>query len=133
MQKGLCSAPQLSLYRWLRPTLPLRCYSAWHCPPRQLVDSESLRKAGAFHTFTQQAANIGAVQAPVLDEREVEGMSHFLDSLKWDDNKLVTVIVQVSAPTTLWLLQESFLTVLLILFALHAACRHGSNPHASIR
>ena len=49
-------------------------------------------------------------------------MSHFLDSLKWDDNNLVTVIVQVSAPTTLWLLQESCLTVLLISFALHVAC-----------
>ena len=132
MQKGLCSAPQLSLYRWLRPALSSPCYSAWHCPPRQLVDSGSLRKAGAFHTLTQQAANIGAVQAPVLDEREVKGMSHFLDSLKWDDNKLVTVIVQVGAPTTLWLLQESFLTVLLILSALHAACRHRSNPHASL-
>ena len=68
----------------------------------------------------------------MLDEREVEGMSHFLDSLKWDDNSLVTVTVQVSAPTTLWLLQGSSLTVLLILSALHVACRHGSNPHASL-
>ena len=105
MQKGLCSTPQLLLNRPFRPAQPLRCYSAWHCPPRQLVDSGSLRKAGAFHTVAQQAANTGAVQTPVLDEREVEGMSHFLDSLKWDDNNLVTVIVQVSAPTTLWLLQ----------------------------
>ena len=37
----------------------------------------------------------------MLNEREVEGMSQFLDSLKWDDNNLVTIIVQVSALTTL--------------------------------
>ena len=99
MQKGLCSAPQLSLYPWLRPAQPLACYSAWHCPPRQLIISGTVRKAEAFHPLTQQVASVGAVQASVLDERKVEGMSKFLDSLKWDENKLVTVIVQVSAST----------------------------------
>jgi hypothetical protein len=44
------------------------------------------------------ASNQSAVdieRAPVLPEEEVEGMSAFLDSLKWDANGLVAAIVQV--------------------------------------
>lgn len=35
---------------------------------------------------------------PVADEDAVEGMSEFLDSLKWDDAGLVAAIVQVTLP-----------------------------------
>ena len=101
MLKRLSPAPQPSLYIWLRPAQPLGCYCARHFPPRQLVKSAPIRKAEASNTSTERTANVGDAHAPVLNEREVEGMSQFLDSLKWDDNNLVTIIVQVSALTTL--------------------------------
>ena len=45
---------------------------------------------------TAHAAPAAAAEAAVRDEREVPGMSAFLDGLKWDEAGLLAVVVQVS-------------------------------------
>ena len=70
-----------------------------------------------------------------MEDSDIEGMSHFLDSLKWDASGLVAVVVQVSSRAYLPL-QRAVMTVndapLLIPCMRHAACRYGRHPHASI-
>lgn len=78
--------------------------SAWHAAsqfiPQQLVHLQSFRQRESTWPTRRRVASTEVANEPVLDEREVEGMSRFLDSLKWDAKGLVAVIVQVSPQYT---------------------------------
>ena len=72
----------------LRPEI---CYGS----QLQLLNLASCRRGVPKASFSRRAVSVAAAEKALLEEADIDGMSHFLDSLKWDANGLVAVIVQV--------------------------------------
>ena len=64
-------------------------------PIGQRQESRSQQLSCRRWPATAHAAPAAAAEAAVRDEREVPGMSAFLDGLKWDAAGLLAVVVQV--------------------------------------
>lgn len=99
MLTALPSPPLAPLCSLLGPAQPAACHAACHSPRQQLVSVTMFKQRNCRRSLSRRAAaSTDAASSSVLDEKELEGMSTFLDSLKWDANGLVTVVVQVSSP-----------------------------------
>lgn len=61
----------------------------------QLLQRRQQEQAHLTYAVAQASADI-ALDVPVKAEADVQGMSAWLDSLKWDAGGLVTVIAQVA-------------------------------------
>jgi hypothetical protein len=89
---GAAAAPSLRPAGAVRP---LQCRSVRRPPPFSAWPGVALpRTEAAPHLACRAAAAAGAAAA-VRPESEVEGMAAFLDSLKYNKDGLVAVIVQV--------------------------------------
>ena len=87
--------PRAPLCGLLIPSLPSAWPAACRASWQQLGSLAMYKKEAPRRLVSRRAASLEAAERPVLDETGVEGMSQFLDSLKWDTNGLVAVIVQV--------------------------------------
>ena len=132
MLLSLFAAPNAPPRGLLSSCLPTACPAAYHAPRQQLVSLAMYKTVVPRASFSRQALSVESAQRPVQSEADVEGMSHFLDSLKWDGNGLVAVVVQVSTPLSQWILQDNSPMPVLTPCMLHAACGYGRHPHASI-
>ena len=92
----LPAPPQAPMCGLMTPSLPgpVPCYAL----QKQLKKLKSYRRRAPKASLSRLALSIAAEEKAVLAETDIDGMSHFLDSLKWDANGLVAVIVQVSTP-----------------------------------
>ena len=92
----LSAPPHAPLCGLLTPSLLTACPSACHALRQQLVSLAVYKRQIPKAPVSTQSLSLEAAKTPVLSEADLEGMGPFLDSLKWDANGLVAVVVQVS-------------------------------------
>lgn len=99
MLLSLPAPPQTPLCGLMTPSLPIPGPVLCYASQKELVNLASYRRKAPKASLSRAAFSVAEGERAVLDETDIDGMSHFLDSLKWDASGLVAVIVQVSTPT----------------------------------
>ncbi len=94
----LPTPPQMPLCGVMPASLPIPGPVLCYASQKQLKELTTYRRKALRASLSKMALSVAAEERAVLDETDIDGMSHFLDSLKWDTNGLVAVIVQVSTP-----------------------------------
>ena len=99
----LRAPPHTPLCGPLTPSLPLPCPAVCYASQQQLVNLALYRRKVARASLSRRSLSVETAERALLEESDIEGMSHFLDSLKWDASGLVAVVVQVgfNSPSSL--------------------------------